>query len=140
MILILYSAKNDVQLTIILLSQILNHRCNPRFVVGSITDHRRLILQALHPSWQELGEVFKESPTIAFRKGTNKLLEEQIIGGNEIQNNKRLVKHKVEIKGKCSPCLSNRCLCCKHLIHTTALRSNQTKLIFSIFLIVKVSM
>ena len=67
---------------------------------------------------------------MAFRK--NKSLKD-IIGGNTIEDNKRKLKVKKKTTGKCSPCFSNKELCCNHVENTTSFQSSQTKETFNIY-------
>ena len=75
-------------------------------------------------------QIFKENPIIAFRK--NKSLKD-IIGGNTIEENKRKLKVKKKTTGKCSPCFSNKGLCCNHILNTSTFQSSQTKETFNIY-------
>ena len=78
-----------------------------------------------------LAEAFQNPLILAFRR--NKNLRD-IIGTKLIKNGKVKWKFTNKIQGKCTPCLSsNRTLCCKHIVHTTTFRSNQTIRIFQIY-------
>ena len=58
----------------------------------------------------------------------------QLIGGNTIEKNKKLLTTNKFTNGKCSPCFSNsRTLCCKQVIKTEHFKSNQTNRTFRIF-------
>ena len=79
----------------------------------------------------ELKEVFENKPLLAFRKNKNL---RQLIGGNTIEKNKKLLTTNKFINGKCSPCFSNsRTLCCKQVTKTEHFESNQTNRTFRIF-------
>ena len=79
----------------------------------------------------ELKKVFENQPLLAFRKNKNL---RQLIGGNTIEKNKKLLTTNKFTNGKCSPCFSNsRTLCCKKVIKTEHFKSNQTNRIFRIF-------
>ena len=78
----------------------------------------------------ELKERFQSSPIIAFRKNKNL---KQIIGSNTIEHNKKLIRSNNKVNGKSSPCLCNtRTLCCKQVVSTTSIKSNQTNHVFNI--------
>ena len=79
----------------------------------------------------ELKKVFENKPLLAFRKNKNL---RQLIGGNTIEKNKKLLTTNKFTNGKCSPCFSNsRTLCCKQVIKTEHFKSNQTNRTFRIF-------
>ena len=78
----------------------------------------------------ELKKVFENKPLLAFRKNKNL---RQLIGGNTIEKNKKLLTTNKFTNGKCSPCFSNsRTLCCKQVIKTEHFKSNQTNRTFTI--------
>ena len=80
---------------------------------------------------QNLAEISQNTPILAFRR--NKILSD-IIGTKLIENDKVRRKFTNKIQGTCTPCLiNNRTLCCKQVVHTTMLRSNQTNRIFQIY-------
>ena len=80
---------------------------------------------------QNLAEISQNTPILAFRR--NKILSD-IIGTKLIENDKVRRKFTNKIQGTCTPCLiNNRTLCCKQVVHTTTLRSNQTNRIFQIY-------
>ena len=79
----------------------------------------------------ELRKVLENKPLLAFRKNKNL---RQLIGGNTIEKNKKLLTTNKFTNGKCSPCFSNsRTLCCKQVIKTEHFKSNQTNRTFRIF-------
>ena len=78
----------------------------------------------------EFEQIFKVNPMIAFRK--NRSIKD-IIGGDTIENNKRMLPAKTKKAGKCSPCFSNKGLCCNHVENTTSFQSSQTKETFNIY-------
>ena len=79
----------------------------------------------------ELKKLFENKSLLAFRKNKNL---RQLIGGNTIEKNKKLLTTNKFTNGKCSPCFSNsRTLCCKQVIKTEHFKSNQTNRTFRIF-------
>ena len=76
-------------------------------------------------------EIFQNLPILAFLRHKNL---------RDIARTKLIKKGKVKrkftnkIQGKCTPCLANnRTLCCKQIVHTVTLKSNQTNRIFHIY-------
>ena len=79
----------------------------------------------------ELKKVFENKPLFAFRKNKNL---RQLIGGNTIEKNKKLLTTNKFTNGNCSPCFSNsRTLCSKQVIKTVLFKSNHINRIFRIF-------
>ena len=79
----------------------------------------------------ELKKLFENNTLLAARKNKNL---RQLIGGNTIEKNKKLLTTNKFTNGKCSPCFSNsRTLCCKQVIKTEHFKSNQTNRTFRIF-------
>ena len=79
----------------------------------------------------ELKKVFENKPLLAIHKNKNL---RQLIGGNTIEKNKKLLTTNKFTNGKCSPCFSNsRTLCCKQVIKGDHFKSNQTSRTFRIF-------
>ena len=87
----------------------------------------------------ELKKVFESKPLLAFRKYKNL---KQLIGGNTVEKNTKLLTTKKFTNRKCSPCFSNSgTLFCKQVIKTEHFKNNQTNRAFRIFRkIVKSSM
>ena len=68
---------------------------------------------------------------LVFRKSKNL---RQLIGGNTIEKNKKLLTTNKFTNGNCSPCFSNsRTLCSKQVIKTVHFKSNHFNRIFRIF-------
>ena len=68
---------------------------------------------------------------IAFRKTTS--LRESI-GTNTIRNNQKfLAPTQTTTVGQCTPCYTNRLLCCQQALKTTTFTSTQTRQTFTIF-------
>ena len=79
----------------------------------------------------ELQKVFENKPLLALRKSKNL---RQLIGGNAIEKNKKLLTTNKFTNGKRSACFSNsRTLCCKQVIKTNHFKSNETIRKFRIF-------
>ena len=77
-----------------------------------------------------MNKLSKKIPSFNLRK--NKSLK-YIIGGNTIEENKRKLKVKKKTTRKCSPCFSNKWLCCNHILNTSTFQSSQTKETFNIY-------
>ena len=76
-------------------------------------------------------KLFENKLLLAFRKNKNL---RQLIGGNTIEKNKKLLTTNKFTNGKCSPCFSNsRTLYCIQVIKTEHDKSNQTSRTFRIF-------
>ena len=70
----------------------------------------------------ELKKLFENKSLLAFRKNKNL---RQLIGGNTIEKNKKLLTTNKFTNGNCSPCFSNsRTLCSKQVIKTVHFKSN----------------
>ena len=66
-----------------------------------------------------------------FLKNTNL---KQIVRGNIIQHDKKVIRSSNKLNGKCSPCLFNtRTFYCKQIVSTPSFKSYQTKCRFKIF-------
>ena len=79
----------------------------------------------------ELKKVFENKPLLAFRKNKNL---RQMIRGNTIEKNKKLLTTNKFTNGKCSPCFSSsRTLCCNQVIKTDHSKSNEANRTFRIF-------
>ena len=95
--------------------------------IGNILRERWEILN-IKPKFKEL---FSEPPMIAFRRCKNL---REIIGCNTINDNK-VSRKKVKNKTAkyCSPCNTNRSLCCNHVIKTNSFTSVVTQKTYKIF-------
>ena len=79
----------------------------------------------------KLKKVFENKSLLAFRKNKNL---RQLIGGNTIEKNKKLLTTNKFTNRKCLPCFSNsRILCWKQITKTEHFKSNQANRIFRIF-------
>ena len=78
----------------------------------------------------ELQKVFENKPLLAFCKNKNL---RQLIGGNAIEKNKKLLTNIKFTNGECSPCFSNSGTLCKNVIQTEHFKSNHTNRRFRIF-------
>ena len=79
----------------------------------------------------ELKKVFESKPLLAFHKYKNL---KQLIGGNTVEKNTKLLTTKKFTNRKCSPCFSNSgTLFCKQVIKTEHFKNNQTNRAFRIF-------
>ena len=76
-------------------------------------------------------EFFQNEPVTAFRR--NKNLKE-LIGSNKIEYDKLGKHNNILKKGKYSPCsVNNRTLCCKQVISSSTIKSQQTNKSHTIF-------
>ena len=82
-------------------------------------------------TYNVLEETFQQNLILTFRRNRN---VRDIIDGNKIDFNKVKRKSLTVAKGKCTPCKSNkRTLCCRQIIKTTTLQSNQNKRTYTIY-------
>ena len=106
-------------------------------IISNIVDCYRNLKDILTEHWhilkanQSCEKTISTLPIIAFWKGTSL---KQITGTNTISNNEKPIKTKNNHRtGKCVPCNSTRCLCCRQLISVTTFKINQTNKTFKIY-------
>ena len=68
---------------------------------------------------------------IAFCKNTSL---KQVIGTNTIRNNQKFIMPtQTTTTGQCTPCYTNRSLCCQQVLKTTTFTTTQTRETFIVF-------